>query len=140
MPYLLQFVQANIAAIMTKLKQLAADKKDEIARAANSGNVGSMSYEQFCGVLQGLAGNQLTDHEVRTIARFYAERKDDKLDLNTLVAIVQDQLRKVNFENFSQLYEHCRHLDQARYEHIVSVKVKFFSFPDVFLSPLMYQF
>ena len=109
-----QFPQANVQQIIIKLKQLAASKKEEIARAANSGSQGSMSVDSFRSALQALADNQLTDQEVMTVARFYQDRKDETLDLGTLVAIAQDQLRKVNFENFAQLFEHCKHIDQER--------------------------
>ena len=52
-----------------------------------------------------LAGSRLTEHEIMTVARYYSDSQDETLPLDTLVSVVQEQLRKTNFENFSKLTE-----------------------------------
>lgn len=36
------------------------------------------------------------------------------MDLDTVIAIVQEQLRKVNFEGFQRLVDQCIHRDEQR--------------------------
>ena len=112
----LQFPQANVALIIGKLKQLGASKQDEIARNDPTGGSNMMSYDSFRQFLQSLAGSALTEHEIISVARFYQDRKDERLDLGTLLAIAQDQLRKVNYENFQQVLEQCIHYDSERWD------------------------
>jgi hypothetical protein len=50
-------------------------------------------------------GDSLTDQEIITLARNYAFKKEDQYDLQSLLAVAQDHLRKNNFENFHILKE-----------------------------------
>ncbi len=97
---------------MRKLASLGA--KDQLSRNDPTGGSGLMSIDQFRSLLRQVSGNQLTDHEITTLARHHGDRKDDRVDSATLVAISQEQLRKVNFENFSIIIDQCVHYDTER--------------------------
>lgn len=112
--HLLQFAQANIEQILVKLKQLGAGMREEIERKTQTGTLGSMPFQNFRAALQTLAQGQLTEHEVITVARYYQDRHDDTPNEGALLGIAQDHLKKAYFENFSQILEHCKHIDQAR--------------------------
>ena len=61
-----------------------------------------------------LGGSRLTEHEIMTVARYYSDHQDETLPLDTLVSVVQEQLRKTNFENFSKLTEGFMSYDTDR--------------------------
>ena len=71
-----------------------------------------MEYSQFRQIVSDLAQGELSEHEVITVARQYQDRRDEALDLPTLVAIAQEQLSKVNFDNFNKVIEQCVHYDK----------------------------
>ena len=52
-----------------------------------------------------LGGSNLREHEIMTVARYYSDSQDVKMPLETLVSVVQEQLRRSNFENFAKLVE-----------------------------------
>lgn len=106
------FSMGNIGHIMGKLHQLAQAKRDQLSRYDSSAT--SIPYDQFRSLMQGLSEGRLTEHEIITIARFYQDRKDDDVSVDTLLAIAQEQLRKANFENFSRVQEQCMHYDKER--------------------------
>ena len=95
----------------------AVTSVDDLTRQDPTGGSGVMSYEAFQSALQRLAAGQLSDHEMISVARFYQDRKDDRLGMETLVAVSQEQLRKVNYEGFSKILAQCEHYDQNRYWH-----------------------
>ena len=59
----------------------------------------------YRNLLVQLGGSLLSEHEIITMARYYSDTRDVKLSLETLVAIVQEQLKKNAFENFAKLQE-----------------------------------
>ena len=59
----------------------------------------------YRNLLLQIGGSRLAEHEIMTLARHFSESQDEKLPLDTLVSVVQEQLRKTNFENFSKLTE-----------------------------------
>jgi len=102
-----EFPQSNVKMILAKLKQCMS--------GVQGPNVsGSIPFEQFRQHLLQLAQGQLSEHEIHTVARCYQDHKDDTVSLKTLVTIAQEQLRKINFENFSKLEEQCLHYDKER--------------------------
>lgn len=109
---LLQFPASNIGGIMRKLASCGA--RDQLSRNDPTGGSGLMSIDQFRSLLHQVSNNQLTEHEITTVARHHADRKDDRVDAATLVAISQETLRKVNFENFSIIIDQCVHYDTER--------------------------
>ena len=113
-----QFPAANITAILRKLTDVARGKDEEVrsffARNDPSGG-GVVQYDQFRSLLQQLCNGALLEHEIMTIGRYYCNRQDESpIDANTLVAVVQEQLRKHNYENFSKLAEGCMHHDKEK--------------------------
>ena len=47
--------------------------------------------------------------------RYYQDRGEDALSTETVVGIVQEQLRKANFEAFNRIAEQCTHHDAEQY-------------------------
>ncbi|XP_033122586.1 EF-hand domain-containing family member C2-like [Anneissia japonica] len=112
-----QFAVSDIDKIHNKLKSIAGGQKDKIKEFFNRNdpqNTGKLDYDQFRNLMVQLGGSLLADHEIMTVARFYCDTQDTKLDLNTIVSIVQEQLRKNNFENFTKLTEGFIHHDTDR--------------------------
>ncbi|KAJ8030955.1 EF-hand domain-containing family member C2 [Holothuria leucospilota] len=109
-----EFDMAHISKITAKLGQIAVQQKDQIKeffRRNDPQSTGMVAYDQFRNLLVQLGGSNLSEHEVMTLARYYSNTQDNKLDLQTLVAIVQDQLKKANFENFVNLADGLAHRD-----------------------------
>lgn len=113
-----EFPKANMNAILGKLSSQAQGKQEEVSSffTRNDPNgAGIVNFEQFSSLLQQLCGNALTTHEIMTIARYYSNSKEEaQVDVQTLVAVAQEQLRKHNFENFTKLAEGCMHHDKER--------------------------
>lgn len=75
---------------------------------------GVLGYDQFVSLLRQV-DSSLSDHEIMTLARFYSERpQEDAIDSRKLFAIIQEQLRKRNYEGFSKLIEDCQQHDQGK--------------------------
>ncbi|CAH1781543.1 unnamed protein product [Owenia fusiformis] len=115
-----EFAKASINLIMQKIQQALQGKGDaqdiqSFFQQNDTSGSGNMSYEQFHDMLLQVAPGLLTEHEIMTIGRYYMEKKeDDRLDINTLIAITQEQLRKHNFEGFTKLNEQFMHHDNSR--------------------------
>lgn len=114
-----EFDKANINIVLAKIKQGMSAKGDDQDMMAffarQAGGRTKMPYEQFHDLLLQVAPGLLSEHEIMTVARYYMERKeDDSLDLTTLIAITQEQLRKHNFEGFTKLNEQFVHHDKER--------------------------
>jgi len=92
----------------------AVTSVDDLTRHDPTGGSGNLPFEQFRGAVQALAPGRLTDHEIMTVARNYQDRKDDGYNLQTLVALSQEHIRKVNYEDFSTIAAQCDHYDQER--------------------------
>lgn len=75
---------------------------------------GSVPFSQFRSTLQSLAQGALTEHEIVTLARYYQDPLEDPISLQTLVAVAQEELRKVGFEDFRDLHTLCIQLDKQR--------------------------
>ncbi|XP_013419576.1 EF-hand domain-containing family member C2-like [Lingula anatina] len=97
-----EFPQANVDRIFEKLKELSKGKTEEVKSffmRNDPSNTGNVQYEQFRNLLMQLSENRLAEHEIMTVGRHYMLRKDDDgVDLNTLAYIIQDLLRKHNFD------------------------------------------
>lgn len=61
-----------------------------------------------------LGGSNLSEHEIMTVARYYSDSQDEKMPLEGLVSVVQEQLRRSNFENFAKLVEGLSSYDTDR--------------------------
>jgi hypothetical protein len=105
-----QFHHANINAILPKLAQILDGRQTELSKLGSS----CLPFEQFRSTLQGLAQGLLSDHEIIALARFYQDNRDSSLTASTLFAVAQEELRKVNFEDFRDLQTLCIQHDTDR--------------------------
>ncbi|CAG5132092.1 unnamed protein product, partial [Candidula unifasciata] len=109
------FPKSNINAILEKLAvRLGSNKEDVRAFFAKTDPAGSgyMSYEKFREMALSIEPT-LTEHEIITVARQFSDRRSDiVLDVDKLTSIIQEELRKKNFEGFGTLISSLRHLDK----------------------------
>lgn len=124
--HFLQFPHANVSLILSKLKGPASAHHSNIKIAfiqADTTNQKTLTFHQFrwlyyridCStksnpvpcicfhrkVVQGLSQSLLNEHEILTLARCYGKRHYPIL--TTLIHIVQDTLKKLNYTQFSEL-------------------------------------
>ncbi|ELU01034.1 hypothetical protein CAPTEDRAFT_148704 [Capitella teleta] len=104
------FVHANVGQILPKLAQVLASQNEDASHLGSS----PVSFEQFRSLLQDLSQGMLSEHEIVTLARFYQDNKDNSLSIETLLAVAQEELRKVNFEDFRDLQTLCIQHDTER--------------------------
>jgi hypothetical protein len=77
-------------------------------------------FDEFCHLMKSITRDaSFTEHDVITLARHYQERKDRILSLNVILGIVQEQLKRANWEDFEYIEEQCLHHDNVRSDYIV---------------------
>lgn len=112
-----EFSKADVNCIVSKIRAAVGGKSDEIRSffMRNDPNgTGIIQYEQLGSLLRQMVSS-VTDHEIMTLARMYAERSaEDTVDTRKLLAIAQEQLRKRNYEGFAKLIESFQQADQAK--------------------------
>ncbi|XP_002735862.1 EF-hand domain-containing family member C2-like [Saccoglossus kowalevskii] len=109
-----EFQVADINAILKRLKDVGQANVEQIAdffKRNDPDSLGKIRYEQFRTLLQQIASSRLTEHSIVTIARYFSDRQEDRIDITVLASIAQEQLRKNNFENFAKLIESFTHHD-----------------------------
>lgn len=115
--FCLQYSKANINAILQKLVSAVGSNQDEIRSffMKNDPNgLGCLGYDQLVSLLRQVDPN-ISDQEIMTVARHYSQRtQEDAIDSQKLVAIVQEQLRKRNYEGFGKLLEDCMQNDKDK--------------------------
>ncbi|XP_063967600.1 EF-hand domain-containing family member C2-like [Lytechinus pictus] len=102
------FAMANIAFITDKIGKIASQHKEQIKeflRRNDPSNSGHLEFDLFRNLLVQLGGSHLSEHEIVVLGRYYSDTQDVKLSMETLVSIVQEQLKKNSFENFAKLLE-----------------------------------
>ncbi|XP_042201371.1 EF-hand domain-containing family member C2 [Callorhinchus milii] len=112
-----EFLKGNICSILSKLKTINNDKSLEIKRmfaAQDFGSCGIIRYDQFRDILLEIAQEHFTPHEIMTICRYYSIREQPGSDLCVVLALVQEQLRKHPFEDFTKLTQAFTFEDQQR--------------------------
>ncbi|XP_798540.1 EF-hand domain-containing family member C2 [Strongylocentrotus purpuratus] len=103
-----EFPMSNIGFISQKISTIASQHKEKIKEFLNRNdpsNSGHLEFDLFRNLLVQLGGSQLSEHEIIVLARYYSDTQDVKLSVETLVSIVQEQLKKNSFENFTKLLE-----------------------------------
>lgn len=103
------FPRSNPSNVMNNLKSMitpeaAAAMKANLERADGMQS-GVLNFRQFYSAIKGVAGDNLSDQEIITIARSCAIKKTKDYDFQSISAVTQDHLRKNNFEMFSKLTE-----------------------------------
>ncbi|XP_005096411.1 EF-hand domain-containing family member C2 [Aplysia californica] len=110
------FVRSNINSVVQRLAaKLGSNKEDVRAFFAKTDPSGSgyIPYEKFREMVLNVEPT-MSDQEIMTLARQYSDRRNDVvLDSGKLIAIMQEELRKRNFEGFGTLVSAFRHLDKA---------------------------
>ncbi|KAL4220640.1 EF-hand domain-containing member C2 [Mactra antiquata] len=112
-----EFGRANINNILSKIRSAAGAKPDDIRSffmRNDPDGTGIIQYEQLGALIRQIQPS-ISDHEIMTLARMYAERSaEDTVDTRKLLAIAQEQLRKRNYEGFAKLIESFQQADQAK--------------------------
>lgn len=108
-----EYVQANISLILQKLRSVT-DQNLEGVRSffsdADPDDTGYISYENLRNFILKYTSD-LSGHEILTVCRHYGSAKAEEDNFNSMVAAIQEQLRKANYENFTNVYDACRHQD-----------------------------
>ncbi|NWS69140.1 EFHC2 protein, partial [Crotophaga sulcirostris] len=101
-----EFSVADIGVIIKKLKHIAEPRSKEIRQtfaAADPEHTKVIKYDPFRNLIVSITDGAFSEHEIMTLGRFYSVRDEYEMNLNFLLGVVQEQLRKKNFENFEQL-------------------------------------
>jgi len=111
-----QFPLSDPNIVVQKIAAKLGNNRDDVrsffAKTDPSGS-GTISYEQFREMVLNVEPS-LTEQEIMTLARQLTDRpKDLVLDTAKLGAIMQEELRKRNFEGFGTLIAAFKHLDKA---------------------------
>ncbi|KAM7435985.1 EF-hand domain-containing member C2 [Porites harrisoni] len=109
-----EFPQANIQFILPKLKQILESKYEEVKsefQRFDQSNSGKIPASRFREILQHHGEGLLTIHEQLTVSRHFGDSMEEEDDLQMLIVTIQEQLRKANFEDFSNMMDSCRHED-----------------------------
>ncbi|KAK3754025.1 hypothetical protein QZH41_020312, partial [Actinostola sp. cb2023] len=115
-----EFSQANMRYILPKLKIIADNHYEALKSVFSENDVknsGQLTFHAFWTVLMRF-GSNLSEHELLTICRHYSEPKASEGDLTMVIASVQEQLRKENFEDFSAMKEACQYEDIQSTGHL----------------------
>jgi hypothetical protein len=101
------FAVSNPSIILAKLRQFFANNSDAAAEFEQHDpqHKGYFGYETFYYLMKNLVGHVLVDHEIITLARFYAQKSFKEHDIYSIVAVAQEHLRKNNYEHLSPLKE-----------------------------------
>src|SRR6218665_532698 len=106
-----QFPQSNVERILRKFASLSENRKSMLDSAANET---SMPFNRFCCLLRNIS-DCIIDHDIVTLARYYQDRTQDKVNLHELLAMIHEQLKKVSYENFRDIVDLCLHHDGKRW-------------------------
>lgn len=112
-----EFPQANINVIMPKLRKIFDENFSEIKMMFESGDrkkTGKINFEAFKSILQQIGRGDVSGHEILTTARYFSGDQANENNLIVLIAAVQEQLRKVNYETFSLMHDACVYQDEER--------------------------
>lgn len=112
-----EFPQANVQCVIPKLKMLADEHYEAIQeyfRRHDTNNSGQIAFTAFWEMLKQFANSMMTEHEMLTACRHFGDPRNVEDDLHMIVASVQEQLRKANFENFSVMLDNCAYQDTRK--------------------------
>lgn len=108
-----EYLQANVPIILSKLREVT-DKHLEDVRSffaqADPQDSGYISYDNFRNFILKYSSS-LSDHEILSVCRTYGSTKAEEDNFNAMIAAIQEQLRKANYEHFTNVYDACRHQD-----------------------------
>lgn len=101
------FPVSNQQIILEKLRNYLTNNPDAVAQFEQHDpqRKGYFGYETFYQLMKNLVGNILVDHEIITLARYYAQKTLQEHNIYSIVAVVQEHLRKNNYEHLLPLKE-----------------------------------
>uniref|UniRef100_A0A671QVC3 EF-hand domain-containing family member C2 n=1 Tax=Sinocyclocheilus anshuiensis TaxID=1608454 RepID=A0A671QVC3_9TELE len=100
-----EFLKANINTIISKVKSISEEEKKKVKQfftMSDPSSIGFIPYESFRTLLAEM-DIHLSEHEIITLGRTYSVREQSEVDLDLMLAVVQDQLKKKNFEKSGHL-------------------------------------
>nr|XP_014347123.1 PREDICTED: EF-hand domain-containing family member C2 isoform X2 [Latimeria chalumnae] len=112
-----EFCMADIGSILNKLKTIANSKSQEIKQflvANDPGHTGMITYDLFRDLLVKVSDRKLSEHEIMTVGRYYSVRETPEMNINFLLVVAQEQLRKRGFDSFAKLSDAFVHEDRER--------------------------
>ncbi|XP_008568706.1 PREDICTED: EF-hand domain-containing family member C2 [Galeopterus variegatus] len=111
-----KFPLSNIELALQKLKEVESKSREikQVFTAADCRHTKVVDFNTFRDLMMSITVGKLTDHEVITIARHYRAPEDTGPDVNVLIALAHEQLKKNTFENFDRLLFHCVYLDRKK--------------------------
>ena len=96
---------------MERLQQLTEGKKDDFMKPDTPHTT---DYQSLHSLLMEMTSDQISDHEVAMVARNYHRGGDETVSFENLISVAEEQLRKVNYENFVKIINQCLHYDRER--------------------------
>uniref|UniRef100_A0A8C2L6T8 EF-hand domain-containing family member C2 n=1 Tax=Cyprinus carpio TaxID=7962 RepID=A0A8C2L6T8_CYPCA len=109
-----EFPKANIGTIISKVKSISEEEQKKVKQfftMSDPSSTGFIPYESFRTLLAEM-DVQLSEHEIITLGRNYSLREQPEVDLSLVLAVAQDQLKKKNFENFTDMIRAFTHEDR----------------------------
>uniref|UniRef100_A0A671FYU8 EF-hand domain-containing family member C2 n=1 Tax=Rhinolophus ferrumequinum TaxID=59479 RepID=A0A671FYU8_RHIFE len=121
-----KFPLSNLELVLEKLKEKISKSGDvrQVFRAADSGLTKKMDCNTFRDIVMTIAAGNLTEQEFVTIARHYRVPDDPCPDVNVLIAMAHEQLKKNSFENFERLICSSVYQDRERKKVLPSKDIK----------------
>uniref|UniRef100_A0A8C2GV47 EF-hand domain-containing family member C2 n=1 Tax=Cyprinus carpio TaxID=7962 RepID=A0A8C2GV47_CYPCA len=117
-----EFPKANIGTIISKVKSISEEEQKKVKQfftMSDPSSTGFIPYESFRTLLAEM-DVQLSEHEIIRLGRNYSLREQPEVDLSLVLAVAQDQLKKKNFENFTDMIRAFTHEDRDRSGHLSS--------------------
>ncbi|XP_056144939.1 EF-hand domain-containing family member C2 [Lampris incognitus] len=111
-----EFSKANVGTILSKLRSIPEEKQIEIGQflgQSDPAKTGIIPYQSLRDLLMGMQCG-LSEHEVITLGRFFSEREPPEAEVGFLLAVVQDRLKRKQFEKFPEMCRVFVHRDRRR--------------------------
>lgn len=101
------FPVANQRLVLEKLRQLFTNNAEAVSQFEQHDphRRGYFGFETFFNLMKNLVGDALVDHEIITLARSYAQQIVKEHDIYSIIGLVQEHLRKNNYEHLKPLKE-----------------------------------
>ncbi|XP_077987927.1 EF-hand domain-containing family member C2-like [Glandiceps talaboti] len=112
-----EFPVADITNIKEKIQNVASKNVEEVKKFFTKYDYkqsGKVPFELFRSLLIKVAGAELTDHEILTVARHYRLEERAETSLDAILSQAHDFMRKYNFDNFRKIETLCFHRDIDR--------------------------
>ncbi|XP_062258095.1 EF-hand domain-containing family member C2 [Platichthys flesus] len=112
----LEFPQANVGNVLSKLGSLPEEKLSEMRRSltlSDPGDTGFISYQSLSGLLMKLSCD-LSEHEMLVLGRRFCVHEQPEEDGRLMLAVVQDLLMKKNFDAFSEMTSSLEYRDRQK--------------------------